>query len=471
MTNCLRRWQLGSRFLMPLILVLLRDACAVSVNFTRALRAERLRAESLWRQGHGLLWFQHFRRAGGTSLCHLLRTASPLATFLLSRGEACQPEDWKLRDAMQICEHNLTLLAAEHHVLEFNSFAQEYGPIPGPILFGHRALRGSLRHWVFVASIRDPWSRFWSQLRYEMATCLVNAKALSLCVDGKFQMLGQYWSPTAHEDSILGVPGARLSESPVVYLDNYYTRVLVNRTDVDGPPLTWEDLDLAKALLTERFSAVVIAEDFAHSSLQLACSLGLDLEKAKPLLHTRIRPYSENEALMSGVPVDESELGEADVQGLRTKFVRNNKFDYTLYAHVRMLAQRRLALCTQRRKDVSELRRDLPRQMVLQTTSTTSSIELTIDDLFGCNGGTLGLDDKGNFMLYCPRTALQHSTSWWAGKSEDVTPKRKMGQPIPGKECWRSGFSWAVCCGSSHGPKGNADCWDGEFTHQRCCVY
>lgn len=181
---------------------------AGELNITEQLKSERLFAEDRWRRGQGLLWFQHYRRAGGTSLCHLLRDAVPDARFLVARGQACQPEDWTLRDAMAICEHNVTLIGLDLQMQGANAFAQEYGPIPGPYLLGHRVQRHMLRDWVFVASIRDPWKRFWSQLRYEMATCLVHANALARCIGGNFEELGYWWSPTAHRDSVLGVPGA-----------------------------------------------------------------------------------------------------------------------------------------------------------------------------------------------------------------------------------------------------------------------
>nr|ABI14346.1 unknown [Pfiesteria piscicida] len=445
------------------------SAAVALSNLTRALRADRLRAEEYWRRGHGLLWFQHYRRGGGTSLCHLLRAAVPAAHFLEARGEACQPEEWKLRDAMQMAEHNVSLLAAEFKVLDFNAFAQEYGPVPGPLLAGSPLERSRLHRWIFVANLRDPWSRFWSQLRYEMAVCTVNNRALSLCVNGKIEWFGQWWSPTSHEDSVLGVPEARLSSSPEVYADNYYTRILLNRTDMKGPPLTDADFLVAKALLTERFSAVIIAEEFAHSGLQLACSLGLDLEIARPLLRTRVRPYSSHESMMSGVPTDESELGSASVSSLKTRFIQRNLYDYTLYAHARKLSRRRLESCTRLRGDVRQLRHSIPAEVVLETTTTTT-VELSIDDLFGCTNGRMDVDEDGQYVLYCPRSAQQQASSWWGGMLLNGQPKRELGQPIPGKDCWRNGFSWQLCCATHFGPKGNTDCWDGDFTHQRCCA-
>ncbi|CAJ1344450.1 unnamed protein product, partial [Effrenium voratum] len=81
--------------------MLLLSAHAVPMNLSRALQLERDRATDAWRQGQGLLWFQHLRRAGGTSLCHLLHTVHH-AKFVEGRSEACQPEDWKLRDARAV---------------------------------------------------------------------------------------------------------------------------------------------------------------------------------------------------------------------------------------------------------------------------------------------------------------------------------------------------------------------------------
>ncbi|CAK9064839.1 unnamed protein product [Durusdinium trenchii] len=131
---------------------------------------------------------------------------------------------------------------------------------------------------VFVTNIRDPWSRFWSQLRHEMAPCLSTVQALAVCVAGQHQRLGPWWSPTSHIDSVLGVSGFRISASPHIYSDNYYTRMLLNRTDLNGPPLTEHDYEVAKSILFQRMSAVIVVEDFARSALQLACTLGLNLE-------------------------------------------------------------------------------------------------------------------------------------------------------------------------------------------------
>jgi len=393
------------------------------------------------------LWFQHFRRAGGTSLCHALRSAVPAARFLLARGEACQPEEWKLRDAVAICENNFTLLATELDILGGNAFAQEYGSVPGPWLLGHRVQRRVFRDWVFVTTMREPWGRFWSQLRYEMATCLVSVSALAHCIGGNFESLGHWWSPTAHRDSVLGVPGASIGPSPALYVDNYYTRVLLNRTDVNGPPLTESDLRDAMILLEDRVSAIVILEDFARSALQLACSLGLDLREARRLFRTHVRPYEAQEALMS-VPTEEGELGQINAKALRSRFVTKNKFDYALYSHARILAQRRLAACANSRADVKELWRSPPADVVDEDPSEEdpAPTELTVDDMFGCTGGSLHVSDDGQYTLLCPRSAAQHAASWWSAQSKQGEPKRKIGQKLPGAECWRAGFSWATCC-------------------------
>lgn len=455
--------------------------CAVSVagvqppNLTTALRADRLQAEELWRRGEGLLWFQHYRRAGGTSLCQLLREV-PQATFLLARSEACQPEDWKLRDAVAVCEHNLTLVGEELRVQDANAFAQEYGSVPGRHLVGHRVQRHRLRHWVFVATLREPWSRFWSQLRYELATCLMDATALTACIGGNFESLGNWWSPTAHRDTVLGVAGNESTwTTPRLYVDNYYTRVLLNKTDFDEwPRLAPHDMKFALALLRERFSAVIIAEDFRISALQLACALDLNIDKAKAKLGVKIRPYSEHAALME-VPEDESRLGKRNVDALRSRFVQKNSFDYALYAEARKLSKRRVHECARRRPDVEAVRRSPPPiieppKALAPKAGDALPPPIGVDDLFGCSGGNLEFDEKrGQYMLYCPRSAEQHATSWWSSE-RNIGPKRKKGQRALGWECWKNGFSWASCCESSFGPKGNQECWDEDFTHTRCCV-
>jgi len=443
------------------------------LNTTEQLKVERLYAEDRWHRGLGMLWFQHYRRAGGTSLCHLLRGAVPAARFPVARGEACQPEDWTLRDAMSICDHNLTLVGLDLRMQGWNAFAQEYGPIPGPVLMGHRAQRYALRDWVFVFSLRDPWQRFWSQLKYELATCLMNAKALAICIGADFDSLGHWWSPTAHKDSVLGVPGARISESPSLYVDNYYTRILLNRTDVSTGPLNIKDLYEAMDLLEQRVSAVIIIEEFATSGLQLACSLGLDLERAYSLLQKHVRPYEAQEALLQ-VPKEEAELGQKNIDALKSRFLHKNWADYSLYSHARLLSRQRLAACAQRRPDVKRLWRNPPPVLHVKTDTGKKQgdalpDEISVDDLFGCNGGSVDLVD-GQYMLKCPRNAGQHSDSWWSSQSKEDAPKRKRGQAAIGAECWKTGFTWSSCCSKKFGDRGNKDCWDRDFTFDRCCV-
>lgn len=443
-------------------------------NRSACLQAERARAEELWHHGHGLLWFQHFRRAGGTSLCHLLRTAVPAARFLINRGEACQPEDWRLRDAAAVCEHNMSLIALELDILGGNAFAQEYGAVPGPEFLGHRARRHRMRDWVFVAIMREPWARFWSQLRYEMAQCLVGPSALARCVGGRFEELGHWWSPTAHPDSILGVPSAAISSSPAIYVDNYYTRLLLNRTDVhDGKKLTLADLYNAMDFVEYRASGVVILEDFANSALQLKCTLGLDLERARPMLRTHVRPYDSHEALLE-VPAEESQLGPSNIKALRARFWQKNAFDYALYAHAKVVAKRRLAACRKLHAGVEDLLRNPPEYVEVRAPSPKAVAgdalpeQISVDDLFGCSGGSVEINDKGQYLLKCPRSIAQHADSWWS--SEDAKlPKRKRGERYPGAECWHLGFSWSSCCAERFGPGGNSECWDGDYNYQKCC--
>jgi hypothetical protein len=445
------------------------------LNTTEQLRVERRQAEERWHQGHGILWFQHYRRAGGTSLCHLLRGAVPQARFLLARGEACQPEDWMLRDAVAICEQNLTLVGLDLVMQGGNAFAQEYGPIPGPVLHGHRARRRTLQDWVFVASIREPWSRFWSQLKYELATCLASPRALGTCIGGNFEELGYWWSPTAHRDSVLGVPGARISQSPKLYIDNYYTRILLNKTDVDEDRLTMKDLYDALELLEHRISAVIIVEDFARSALQLACSLGLGLEEARPLLRKHVRPYEANEALME-VPQEEAMFGKQNVKALRARFVQRNWADYALYSHAKVISRKRLSACAARYPEVADLWRNPPPDIEVPASKGSKEgdalpDEISVDDLFGCSGGSVEVADNGQYLLKCPRSASQHADSWWSSQTNsEGPPKRKKGEAPIGFECWKSGFSWSSCCSKRFGPEGNEDCWDASYNFERCCM-
>ncbi|CAJ1414671.1 unnamed protein product [Effrenium voratum] len=425
------------------------------MNLSRALQLERDRATDAWRQGQGLLWFQHLRRAGGTSLCHLLHTVHH-AKFVEGRSEACQPEDWKLRDARAVVGHNLTLLAQELRFLGGNAFAQEYGAIPTKELLMQR-----MPSWVFVTTIRDPWSRFWSQLRHEMAGCLAHVKALAVCMAGNHHMLGWWWSPSAHIDSVLGVPGFRISESPHIYGDNYYTRVLLNRTDLSQPPLTLKDYEVAKSILFERMSAVIVVEDFARSALQLACSLGLDLDMARPLLRTRVRPYEHNEVMLE-IPT-ESELGPADVTALRNRFVAKNRLDYGLYNEAKRISELRLARCARQHPAIAELR---AAPVVQEDKKAVVAEPISIDEMFGCINGSLQESPSG-YLLYCPRTVEQSRRSWW---SPEGLPRRRPGQKLPGQHCWQEGFDFGICCGEQWGPEGNKECWDDIHNYTTCCI-
>mmetsp|Transcript_11906 Transcript_11906/g.20398 ORF Transcript_11906/g.20398 Transcript_11906/m.20398 type:complete len:456 (+) Transcript_11906:73-1440(+) len=443
----------------PVTLLLIGVESALQMNLSRVLRRDREIATDYWRRGRGLLWFQHLRRAGGTSLCDLLHAALLVADFVEERSEACQPEEWKLRDAHAVMGHNLTLLAKELRILGGNAFAQEYGPIPAAALLARR-----MPHWVFVTHIRDPWSRFWSQLRHEMAPCLNSVKALAVCVDGKHEVLGMWWSLTAHLDSVLGVPDYRLAEHPHLYGDNYYTRVLLNRTDLDGPPLTLQDYEVAKSILFDRMSAVIVIEDFARSALQLACTLGLDLDTARPLLQTHVRPYQHHEGMLE-IPT-ESELGIDDVATLQSRFAKNNRFDYGLYQEAKRLSEIQVANCAKRKPVVAELRASAAYVVKEVKQAAIPKVDVGIDALFGCVNGSVEYVD-GGFVLMCPRTREQRKHSWW-------TPvgalKERAGQRVPGEHCWIRGFQWAFCCDESFGPEGNKDCWDETHNYSSCCT-
>merc|ERR1711974_249951 len=129
----------------------------------------------------------------------------------------------------------------------------------------------------------------------------------------------------------------------------------------------------------------------------------------------------------------------------------------------------RVAACARKRRDVDNLRRNMPKEELLDTTTTTS-VELTVDDLFGCNGGSLELTESGEYFLNCPRYAGQHADSWWSSLDMEGQPKRKLGQRPIGADCWKAGFSWATCCAPRFGPDGNGKCWDADFNYRRCCV-
>eukprot|EP00405_Crypthecodinium_cohnii_P011778 CAMPEP_0206430630 /NCGR_PEP_ID=MMETSP0324_2-20121206/6923_1 /ASSEMBLY_ACC=CAM_ASM_000836 /TAXON_ID=2866 /ORGANISM="Crypthecodinium cohnii, Strain Seligo" /LENGTH=519 /DNA_ID=CAMNT_0053896483 /DNA_START=315 /DNA_END=1871 /DNA_ORIENTATION=- len=413
-----------------------------------ALRSDRQRAERYLRQGQGYVWFQHMRRAGGTNLCGVLQTSTHANFF---RGQACQPMEWNLRDAFKFNNHSLPLLEAKLEDWGTNSFAQEYGPAPGLDLAGDKVARTAWRRWVFVTSLRDPWKRFWSQLRHEMTPCLAALPNLRACAAGKFEAISDFCSPFSHVDAILGVPSARLSESPRVYVDNYYTRVLVNKTDPFGPPLTDDDVELAKDVLNHRFSAVIISDYHSHSSLQLVCALGINLTAALPKLRQKTRPYAVHESWFADLPETEWDMGpQAAILNIRTKFVRRNLYDYTLIAYAKQMADQRLRECARQREDVRELLQEFTKDFVPAPPNDTD-LEPEVDGIFGCSGASISWNaEKEAYLLVCPRSPDQSQASWWDGEAAK----------LPGEECWSEGYDWKNCCHPIFGPRGNSACWD-----------
>ncbi|CAK0860310.1 unnamed protein product [Prorocentrum cordatum] len=305
-----------------------------------------------------------------------------------------------------------------------------------------------------------------------MAPCLGDPRHLAACIGGNFGQIGDWWSPTAHPDSVLGVPEARLGPSPALYTDNYYARVLLNRTDVAGPPLTDADFDAAARLLEERFSAVVVVEDFARSALQLVCAVGLDPGLARPLLRTRVRPYAAHEAMMI-VPESDAHLGKRNADALRARFYRRNQLDYALYSRARATSSRRLAACARSRPEVERLWRAPLEEMSSAPPEPTPPPQpggVSIDDLFGCSGGRIEQQPDGVYLLACPRSAAAKASSWWSGQVGNEAPPRKLGQPVPGAECWREGFSWQTCCAGRFGSQGNLEPLGGVRRRRFACA-
>eukprot|EP00933_Yihiella_yeosuensis_P025401 TRINITY_DN19736_c0_g1_i1.p1 TRINITY_DN19736_c0_g1~~TRINITY_DN19736_c0_g1_i1.p1 ORF type:complete len:484 (-),score=45.24 TRINITY_DN19736_c0_g1_i1:26-1477(-) len=453
-------------------------------NRTNVLQTERALAEELWRRGKGRLWLQHVRKAGGSSLCRLLSNSVPGSSFQNKLLPDCKLKDWPTHDAVSVCDHNFTRVKMDLEVFQSNSFSQEYGPFPGPALLGYRGVHqiSALRGWVFIVSVRDPWERFWSQLKYEMETCLMTARFLEACIDGDFEAIGNWWSPTQHVDNIMGMPGAGYGNRPSLYSDNYYVRLFVNRTNPRyGPAIDNSDLTAAMHLLENRVSNIIILEDFMQTSLHLACTIGLDLEKARPHLLTKYRPYQEHEA-MSATYVPEwlridrenlvDRIGKEELLGLRRKFIRKNRYDYALYRFAKKLAKKQLGACPASRAELEFLKENAERLRDAAKPAPAPSlpVERTIDDIFGCTGGKLEPHSDGQMRLICPRTTLQAHNSWWGHDNEDLQPIRKCGFPSVGASCWSEGFAWSNCCAASFGPGGNTNCWDKNHNYKKCCT-
>mmetsp|Transcript_47068 Transcript_47068/g.102355 ORF Transcript_47068/g.102355 Transcript_47068/m.102355 type:complete len:345 (+) Transcript_47068:3-1037(+) len=292
-------------------------------------------AEALWRAGAGQLWFQHMRRAGGTMMCREM--LNHIDDIDWARGRSHVREDlerWGCLNPWWEMQNILSFVGGAPAISEvlnvngsFNSVAQEYGPLPA-------VYDAEYADWVFVTSLRNPWARLLSQVQHEMWPCCTSVQVFQQCVRGQHREV--WWAADNHPDTILGIPPHRISDTPSVFFDNYYTRVLSGKTWAEnvGP----EDVKTA-LLALRRVSVILVLEEVALTHWQFVCSLGIRILKSPKRHNTwsahQGTEHSETVKKVCGI------VSEAS----RSEFAQRNVLDEQVYTAGRALAIERVAAC------------------------------------------------------------------------------------------------------------------------------
>jgi len=188
--------------------------------------------------------------------------------------------------------------------------------------------------WVFVTSLRSPWTRVLSQVQHEMWPCCSSAQLFQHCVRGKYREV--WWAADNHPDTILGIPPHRVSDSPGVFFDNYYTRVLSGKTLAEG--VGPEDVNTA-LLALRRFSVIVVLEEVALTHWQFVCYLGIRILRS-PRRHNTWSAHKDSQ--QSGHIKKVCDLVS---EASRSEFELRNVLDEQVYTAGKALAIERVAAC------------------------------------------------------------------------------------------------------------------------------
>jgi len=264
-------------------------------------RKKRYLAEEFWLQQQGVIYIQHSRKAGGTTLCMTLRSNMQG----LIHDETKQPDTnpkWETCQIRSFCSDcNLQQVERTHNnialqlfdsfetyprllscvltLAERNFFEMEGTVSPPDIL-----TNPEWSHYVFVSTIRDPISRIKSSLRN----------------DPKFNMKGEKRSKDFVEnctiphqpskaDTINSCAQRHIFTDKIILnncdgssiyhcYSNYYVRMYAGTVTTENPKVTHSTLEQAKRNF-ERYSCVVLNEAWDLTAECLPKRLGLQLRQ------------------------------------------------------------------------------------------------------------------------------------------------------------------------------------------------
>lgn len=211
-------------------------------------------AQEAWLNGSGYLWLQHSRKAGGTSLCMMLRDnemglVRMNQTIINLKRKTCQIEDFcfncNVKDKYNTSDLERATIAAIQRN-ERNMIEMEGAGVPVDMLSP-----GKWGSFVFVSSIRHPIPRALSSLLHDGKTKCNAASNRSECMSHHLQM----------NETMM-----RCSRWIYNCHSNYYVRMF---SGLDTQYTTDEDM-LARAKQNfHRFSCVLLQERWDDTSVCL----------------------------------------------------------------------------------------------------------------------------------------------------------------------------------------------------------
>jgi len=258
----------GVGLLLALVLVNLLStarlpSCSIKMTLISAHQNDttpslKLHAQEAWLNGSGFLWMQHSRKAGGTSLCMMLRDnqmglVQMNQTFDMEmKRRTCQIKDFcfncNVKDKYNTTDLESATIAAMHRNGR-NMIEMEGAGVPIDLLEGWSSF-------VFVSSLRHPVARAVSSLLHDGKTKCHGASNVGECMShhlalNETMMRCERWIYNCHS--------------------NYYVRMF---SGLDTVYTTDQDmLERAKRNF-RRFSCVLLQEQWDETAVCLR-KLGL----------------------------------------------------------------------------------------------------------------------------------------------------------------------------------------------------
>jgi hypothetical protein len=202
-----------------------------------------LKRHTLTLFGHGYIWFQHVRKAGGTTLCDVMSR-----NFISTNRTGCWCKSYINANLLHSMEE-VELFCMKHFGLDFVSF--EAGGFP-------KYARSSLNDtkWVFMTSLRNPLDRIISHVHYSNDE-------------------NKYFNSTFEAAKWLAGRDYSLRKRKLIYdcyYDNYYTRIFSSHCQ-SPDPMTETDFQLAATTL-KRFDICFVMEWLSDMAPILKYTLG-----------------------------------------------------------------------------------------------------------------------------------------------------------------------------------------------------